>query len=420
MKFVILVLALAPLLAAFGFAGLAGQTRRAGRVEVGCGVVLVLLIGLFVALAARLPDTDGVWRATWQNGMTRAVFLALALLLIFACANSAGRRRVLLGALLLLVFWLDFLTHMPAQNPGVQRSVYSPGWASAQLKLDPQPRLGQSRLMLAPAAQQALKTHVIASLEENYLLSRLGFLADCNLLEGVPQVHGFFSLVPAEANNVTVLPYVQTNCDFPALLDFMGVSQITAPGKIFEWARRPSAMPLVTAGQQPVFADDRTILNAFTQTNLDLRQVVFLPPEARGSITATRQSAARVLSAKFANQSIAIQAEASGPSLVVVSQSHYPAWRARVDGQPARIWRANYAFQAVEVPAGRHDIQMAYDDQKLRMGGLLSLLGLVACGGWGWLARRRERSFDPNPSSTSAASVPGRVAASGANTRLNR
>ena len=101
----------------------------------------------------------------------------------------------------------------------------------------------------------------------------------------------------------------------------MGVSQTTAPGKTFDWAPRPSAMPLVTAGQQPVFADDRTAFDALSQTNLDLRQIVFLPPEARGSISATQQTAARVLDAKFANQSISIQTEAPAASLVVISQS---------------------------------------------------------------------------------------------------
>ena len=127
-------------------------------------------------------------------------------------------------------------------------------------------------------------------------------------------------------------------------------------------------MPLVTAGQQPVFADDHTSFQAFYQTNLDFRRIVVLPLEARRSITATQQASARVLDAKFANQSISIQTEAPAPSLVVVSQTYYPAWRAYMDGQPTKIWRANYAFQALEVPAGRHQIRMVYEDKKFLVG----------------------------------------------------
>jgi hypothetical protein len=241
--------------------------------------------------------------------------------------------------------------------------------------------------MLAPLALADLKTHVIPNLEENYLLNRLAFLADCNLLEGVPQVHGFFSLTPGEANDATVLPYVQTNRDIPALLDFMGVSQITAPGKAFEWTPRPSAMPLVTAGQQPVFVDDPTAFQAFFQTNRDFRSMVVLPIEARGSVTATQQTSARVLDARFANQSISLHTEAPAASMVVISQSYYTAWRAYVDGQPTKIWRANYAFQALEVPAGNHQVELVYGDKQLLVGAVLSGLGMLACAGLWWLAR---------------------------------
>jgi hypothetical protein len=389
-KFVILILALAPLLAAFGFAALAGKSRPVGRFELGVASVMLLLIGMVVWLAARLPATEGVWSATWQNGLARAAFLVLVLGFAFACLNASGARRVLFGCVLLLVVWLDFVTHMPAQNPGVQRSVYTPGWASEHLKFEPLPSLGRSRLMLAPLALEPLKTHAIAGLEENYLLNRLAFLADCNLLEQVPQVHGFFSLTPAEANDATLLAYVQTNRDFPALLDFMGVSQTNSGDNVFEWSPRPSAMPLVTAGQQPVFADDRAAFQAFFQTNLDFRQIVILPPEAREKITATRQAAARVLNATFADQVVSLQTEARAPSLVVISQSHYPAWKAYVDGQPVTIWRANYAFQALQVPAGEHRVQLVYEDTNLKVGAVLSGVGLLACAVLWLLAHRRN------------------------------
>ena len=93
-----------------------------------------------------------------------------------------------------------------------------------------------------------------------------------------------------------------------------------------------------------------------------------------------------MLDARFANQSISIQTEAPAASLVVISQTHYPAWRAYVDGRPATIWRANYAFQAIEVPAGRHQIRMLYEDKKLLTGAVLSGLGLLACAGLWWRA----------------------------------
>ena len=378
-KFVIFVLALAPLLAAFGLAALAGKNRPESQFEVVTLLLMLLLAGAIVAVDWKSSMPEDAWRATWQSGLSRAVFLVLAFASAAVMLRSSGHWRILFGGLLLVLFWLDFATHAPTQNPGVKSSVYAPGWARANLKLNPEPKLGGSRAMLSPGALNILKYNPTADLEATYLRNRLAIRVNGNLLDELPQIDGFFSLTPRQISRVVALPYNHAARGFPALLDFLAVSQVTAEGKICEWAPRPSAMPIVTTGQQPVFADDRAAFDALSQTNLDLRQVVFLPLEARGSISPTQQTNARVLDAKFATQSISIQTESPAPSMLVVSQTYYPTWKAYVDGRPAMIWRANYAFQAIEVPAGRHHIQLVYKDGKLLAGAVLSGLGLLAC-----------------------------------------
>jgi uncharacterized membrane protein YfhO len=71
--------------------------------------------------------------------------------------------------------------------------------------------------------------------------------------------------------------------------------------------------------------------------------------------------------------------EASNPSIVVIAQAFYRPWRAFVDGSPQPLWRANYAFQALEVPPGRHKVAVLYIDWTYRVGLAISLLSLAAC-----------------------------------------
>jgi hypothetical protein len=83
--------------------------------------------------------------------------------------------------------------------------------------------------------------------------------------------------------------------------------------------------------------------------------------------------------------------DATRSALLVISQMDYPGWQARVDGKPVPVLRADYAFQAVAVPAGRSMVDLRFLPRSLLVGALLSGLGLLvvaACVGLPWRARR--------------------------------
>ena len=67
------------------------------------------------------------------------------------------------------------------------------------------------------------------------------------------------------------------------------------------------------------------------------------------------------------------------PAMVVIAQTYYYPWHAYVDGKPVPLWRANYAFQALAVPSGRHQVSVVYEDRIFFWGAVLSLLSLPAC-----------------------------------------
>lgn len=88
-----------------------------------------------------------------------------------------------------------------------------------------------------------------------------------------------------------------------------------------------------------------------------------------------------------------LRVEAEAPSLLVVSDNWYPAWHARVDGEPAAVLRANHTLRAVPVPAGEHEVEMYYRSRLFRWslgGGLLALAILVLSAGASWYRSRRK------------------------------
>jgi hydrogenase-4 membrane subunit HyfE len=399
-KYVILTAFLVPLLAAFALAHqqkLRSEEKSAFNQRlILVGTILLALIAGILFWAWRFPlSTDDV-HATLLNGLSRAAFLIVTggLLFVLSRKNEPGLRRIA-PLILIFVAWLDVYTHEPAQNPAVPPNVYELNLAREKLAMQPQPSLGESRALVTPKAAMDFIGFALSDPKNNYLAKRLGYCANCNLLDAVPKVDGFFSLVPRESDGLISLLYGATNTNIPRLNDFLGVSQITAPDEFFHWQPRQTFLPLVTAGQKPVFLDDAGTLRALTQPDFDGGKMVFLPPEAKSLVTVTNQTVARVLNSKFATQRVDIEVEAAEPSLVVVAQTYYHNWHAYVDGQPAHLLRANYAFQALQVPAGRHQVRLVYEDRVFQFGATVSVCMVVNC--LIFLRWLRKRQFRPQP-----------------------
>jgi uncharacterized membrane protein YfhO len=71
------------------------------------------------------------------------------------------------------------------------------------------------------------------------------------------------------------------------------------------------------------------------------------------------------------------QTSASKPAVAVFSEIYYPDWTATVDGQPAKIARADYILRAMSVPAGKHQIVMTFDPKSLHVTETIAYIGII-------------------------------------------
>ena len=62
---------------------------------------------------------------------------------------------------------------------------------------------------------------------------------------------------------------------------------------------------------------------------------------------------------------------------LVLARPWYPGWRATIDGKPAELLRANYAFQALAVPPGEHRIELEYAPWSWRAGLAISAIAAL-------------------------------------------
>jgi hypothetical protein len=105
-------------------------------------------------------------------------------------------------------------------------------------------------------------------------------------------------------------------------------------------------------------------------------------PSAADTSSSASQSAAvgqaEITEATPNRMRIAVQSAAAG--LLVLTDSHYPGWHARVAGasgsSPAPVLRADYTFRGVPVPAGASTVTLHFEPASLRLGLFLAALAL--------------------------------------------
>ncbi len=101
------------------------------------------------------------------------------------------------------------------------------------------------------------------------------------------------------------------------------------------------------------------------------REEVLLETGPARSAPADFSSSVRI--AEETADRVRLDVELSTDGHVVLVDTYDPGWRAQVDGRPAALLRANVAFRAVAVPAGRHVVEMVYRPP-------LALAGLALSG----------------------------------------
>ncbi len=142
--------------------------------------------------------------------------------------------------------------------------------------------------------------------------------------------------------------------------------------------------------------DDGEALDLLTDPEFDPRATALLATEHPASLqpAMTGVDTAQLLVYDSCRVVVDVQSESDG--YLVLTDTWYPGWRVRVDGQEAPLLRADLIFRAVYLSAGSHRVEFEYLPESFRLGcwisagALLLLFGLWALG-----ARGRARTPQP-------------------------
>jgi Bacterial membrane protein YfhO len=191
---------------------------------------------------------------------------------------------------------------------------------------------------------------------------------------------------------LSVTDVMQDPHDPPLDLPGLRVAYDRADARIY---RNANAVPraFVVGAQRVVDGEDEA-LRATTAPGFDPLQVAVTEEHVAGVPREGEAAAGEAGSARigeYTDDRVVVEAAARAGGLLVLTDVHYPGWKAEVDGEPAEVERVDYLLRGVRIPAGAHRVEMTYEPLSWRIGWIVSLLAMVAVAAVAVAGWRRAR-----------------------------
>lgn len=123
-----------------------------------------------------------------------------------------------------------------------------------------------------------------------------------------------------------------------------------------------------------------TILNNIKYMNFNPRQTAFFEKDINKKIDKA-DSNATIKLVKATTESYEYDVNATGNNLMFMSDIYYPAgWKAYIDGVETEIYKTDYMFRSIVVPAGKHKVEVKFQPETYYKGKTISLVSNIFVG----------------------------------------
>jgi len=107
----------------------------------------------------------------------------------------------------------------------------------------------------------------------------------------------------------------------------------------------------------------------------DYRHRILLEEPLTGTIGPLDSSSFATIT-HYSDNEITATVKTKTAAVAFFSEVYYPAWKAYIDGKPAKLYRAFTTLRAVEVPPGEHKIEMRYESSAFATGSKTTIVTL--------------------------------------------
>jgi hypothetical protein len=132
----------------------------------------------------------------------------------------------------------------------------------------------------------------------------------------------------------------------------------------------------------------QAVLQTVTANGFDGRREALLETTAAPAVAAPAPDDQVTLTRSTPSR-IFLTTSTAGPRFLALSEMYFPGWRAYVNGVETPIYRTNYLFRGIVVPAGLHSVEFVHQPLPLMVGAGVSAVTLLVVLGMLVVGRRR-------------------------------
>ncbi|MSU62671.1 MAG: hypothetical protein EXS31_09785 [Pedosphaera sp.] len=145
------------------------------------------------------------------------------------------------------------------------------------------------------------------------------------------------------------------------LEDLTAVLNSKGQHAIFELTNALSRAKLFTAWETKV--PDQAVLARLADPKFDPTQTVLVSDDAPAptpGVTGSFESGTAQITS-YESKKVLIRTKATTAAMLLLNDKFHPDWKVFVDGQPARLLRANFIMRGVHLPPGEHAVEFRFE-----------------------------------------------------------
>ncbi len=108
------------------------------------------------------------------------------------------------------------------------------------------------------------------------------------------------------------------------------------------------------------------------------RETALLEPGREPQLDSRTSGQESVLVRRYQHDAIELTVKAASRALLVVSETYYPGWQARVNHVPSEIWKVDGGLRGIVVPPGDNSVTLTYAPSSVRLGAILTAIAVIA------------------------------------------